>query len=49
MLLWFNLIENNNKTPMGSVIELKQNPTFEVKAMGSLNRKKVVLKMLIML
>jgi len=40
MLLWFNLIENNQLTPMGSVIELKHNPTFEVKAMGSFEQKK---------
>ena len=37
MLLWFNLLnfEDLKKIPMGSHIQLKSNPKFEVKAVGS--------------
>ena len=35
ILLWFNLIYNNQEIPMGSEIAIPSNPTFEVRALGS--------------
>ena len=39
ILLWFDLINGDNKLPMGSVLEMHDTPTFEVKAMGSFKQK----------
>ena len=39
ILLWFDLINGSNKLPMGSVVEMHDTPTFEVRAMGSFRQK----------
>lgn len=39
ILLWFNMLNGNEKIPMGAVREQNNNPTFEVKAMGSFEQK----------
>lgn len=43
ILLWFDLVNNqdskNGKLPMGSLVEMNQNPEFEVRAMGSYVQK----------
>jgi hypothetical protein len=39
ILLWFNMLKGNEKIPMGAVSEQNNNPTFEVKAMGSFEQK----------
>ena len=39
ILLWFKMLNGANKVPMGSSIQQNNNPTFEVKAMGSFEQK----------
>lgn len=41
ILLWFNLLntEEDEQVPMGSVIDMNENPIFEVKAIGSFIQK----------
>jgi hypothetical protein len=39
ILLWFNMLNGNEKIPMGAVRIQDDNPTFEVKAMGSFEQK----------
>ncbi len=39
ILLWFDLINGDNKIPMGGEIATLENPKFHVKAVGSLKQK----------
>ena len=39
ILLWFNLLQDGEEIPMGSSHETKQNPTFNVKAVGAFKQK----------
>ena len=39
MLLWFSLLNGEERIPMGSSIEMQTAPLFEVKAMGSFEQK----------
>ncbi|MBF2753766.1 MAG: DUF3604 domain-containing protein, partial [Gammaproteobacteria bacterium AqS3] len=39
ILLWFNLIQGPRRAPMGSKVELRTTPTFEVKAVGAFEQK----------
>ena len=39
ILLWFNLIDKTENLPMGTEISKTENPTFEVKALGSFKQK----------
>ncbi len=40
ILLWFDLITEKNRYPMGSAVELTESPVFNVRAVGSLEQKK---------